>query len=122
MDASLDDRQSITAYSDTMRPVAEPKIDYFINRYFATVAWNRQNAPNTFDYEVVNCEVNRDTINSFHFRDILEVIENGRQNQHFRKNVVYPMFMHRGSGSISFKPTCNSAFEEVSEDLSGVGA
>lgn len=93
-------------------PVAEPKIDYFINRYFATVARDRRTAPNTFDYGVGDHEVNTNMINAFRFTDI-QVIANGRQNQHFRQNVVYPMFMQRGSGSISFKPTFNSAFEEV---------
>jgi hypothetical protein len=92
--------------------VAEPKINHFIDRYFATVVWDPLYVPNTFDYGIVDYAINGDTFNSFNYNDI-QIAEDGKHQQNFKLNKVYKMFMHRGFGSICFKPTFHIAFQEI---------
>ena len=92
--------------------MSEPKIDYFINRYFETVARDPLNPPNTFDYRAVDYQDHNNMINSFRFSGP-QMIANGRMYQHFKDHNVHPMFMHVGLGSLTFKPTFHSACNQV---------
>jgi hypothetical protein len=92
---------------------AQPRIDYFIQRHLVDFPEDEHNARNTFDYGLIDHQINRRMLNAFRFRDI-QMIENGRGNRHFKKAKVHKMFgFNTGFGSISFKPTFHPAFEKV---------